>query len=499
MIATSPDRPLHWDASINALREILDPQIDIYLVGGAVRDAYLHRSLHDIDLATPGDGRSLARHIANAFGGAYYALDRARGVGRALIPWQDHQLTVDVAQFRGTDLLTDLRKRDFTINAMAVRLTGDLQTVYDPTGGLNDLAAKRLRHCTPNAIPDDPVRGLRAVRASMSFNLTIEATTRDSIKAHAAALSTISAERLRDEFFQILETDKPAAALTALHHLGLLAFIAPEVAAMQHVTQPPPHQFDLWPHTLRTVEYLDLLRHVLSPRRRTGRTANIQAAAVLSTLNTFREPLRAHLAHTWPDGRSHGALLLLAALLHDAGKPAARTLTAEGRIQFHQHELLGEDIAEERGYALRLSNNEVTRLMTIIRQHMRPHWLFTEHPVSRRAIYRFWRDAGPAGVDVCLLAVADYLATYGPTLDILTWTDYLQHIRALLAYYFEHPAEQIAPLALLTGQQLLDELDLTPGPQIGALLEALREAQAAGEVTTQKEALDFVQRLSSSR
>lgn len=499
MITTRPDRPLRWDASIDALRDVLDPATEVYLVGGAVRDAYLHRPLNDIDLATPGDGRPLARHIANAFGGAYYPLDRERGVGRALIPWQDGQLTIDVAQFRGPDLLTDLRKRDFTINAMAVLLTGDLHEVYDPTGGLDDLTAKQLRHCTPSAIPDDPVRALRAVRASIAFHLTIEHTTRESIKTHAAALATISPERVRDEFFQILETARPAAALATLHRLGLLAHIVPEAVAMQNITQPPPHQYDLWPHTLRTVEHLDTLLHVLGPRREAERTANLQAAAVLSALHAFREPLRDHLAHTWPNKRSHRALLLLAALLHDAGKPSARTINAEERIQFHQHELHGEDIAEDRGNGLRLSNNEIARLMIIIRHHMRPHWLFADHPASRRAVYRFWRDTGTAGVDVCLLAIADYLATYGTTLDTAVWTDYLQHIQTLLAYYFEHPAEEIAPPTLLTGQELLDELNLVPGPQIGALLEALREAQATGEVTTKKEALDFVQRLLSDQ
>ncbi|MCD4686371.1 MAG: hypothetical protein K8S97_10585, partial [Anaerolineae bacterium] len=322
----TPRRPLHWHPSIDVLRAAIPPDETAYLVGGAVRDAYLHRLLHDIDLATPGDGRPLARHIANTFKGAYYSLDRERGVGRALIPWETQQLTIDVAQFRGPNLLTDLQLRDFTLNAMAVDLTGDLQAVIDPLGGLNDLDAKRLRQCSPDAIANDPIRALRAVRASVTFKLMIEAHTRESIRTHAETLTTTSPERIRDEFFQILNGARPASALVALHHLGLLAQIVPATRAMPGVTQSPPHQFDVWEHTLKTVAQLDVVLHLIAPHRSHDLTMNIQAGAVATAFNPLRDALREHLTHQWPNKRSHRALLILAALLHDSGKPLTRNV-----------------------------------------------------------------------------------------------------------------------------------------------------------------------------
>jgi putative nucleotidyltransferase with HDIG domain len=490
----SPLRPLIWPACIEAIRAALADEQEVYLVGGAVRDAYLHRPLHDIDLASQGDGRPLARRIANVFDGAYYPLDPERGVGRALIDRDGDRLTVDVARFRGPDLLTDLQKRDFTLNAMAVRLTGDLSQVIDPLGGLSDLEAKRLRQCSPESIPSDPVRALRAVRTSVTHGLVIEPATRLSIKEHADHLADVSAERIRDELFQILDSKRPSAALAALHQIGIIESIIPEAAAMSGVVQGPPHWGDVWRHTLNTIDYLDNILCIIAPQRDQDLSANVQSGLVTFALGSLRKPLQEHMAHNWPNGRTHRALLILAALLHDAGKPATRTVDTEGRIRFLHHEQIGAQLANDRALALRLSNEETERLTTIVRHHMRPHWLHDQNAPAARAIYRFWRDTDQAGVDICLLAMADYLGTYGATLDTRTWVSYLETIQTLLERYYRHYNTAVAPLPLITGQTLLDRFGMKPGPQIGELLEQLREAQAVGEVSTPEEALDWVQR-----
>jgi poly(A) polymerase len=494
LVPVSPRRPLVWPACIEAIRDALSSEQAVYLVGGAVRDAVLHRPLHDIDLASPEDGRPLARRIANTFGGAYYPLDHERGVGRALIDWDGEQLTVDVAQFRGPDLLIDLQKRDFTLNAMAVPLNSDLFRVIDPLGGLDDIDARRLRQCSPDSIPDDPVRALRAVRTSVTHGLTIEPITRQSIKAHADRLAAVSAERVRDELFQILDSPRPATALTALHQLGILKVIIPEAAALQDVMQGSPHQFDVWRHTLSTVEHLNHILRVFAPQHNPDLTANIQLGAISVALHSLRPALRDHIAHQWPNGRTHHALLVLAALLHDAGKPAARTVDSDGRIRFLRHEQIGGEIAQARALALRLSNEEIERLTAVVLHHMRPHLLYSSGTLTTHAVYRFWRDTGSAGVDICLLAMADYLGTYGSTLDSRAWTSYLEMIQTLLESYYHRHSPAAAPPPLLSGQILLDRFELTPGPQIGVLLEHLREAQAVGDVSTTEEALAWVQR-----
>jgi hypothetical protein len=110
-------------------------------------------------------------------------------------------------------------------------------------------------------------------------------------------------------------------------------------------------------------------------------------------------------------------------------------------------------------------------------------------PPTRKAIYRFFRDTGPAGVDICLLSLADVLATYGTALEVETWKTHLEGVRALLEAWWEHPRESVSPPALIDGNELMEKLDLKPGPQIGRLLETIREAQAAGQITTQEQAL----------
>lgn len=493
--STIPQRPLTWDDRIDRLRAVMTPGDDVYIVGGAVRDAYLRRPIHDIDLVTPGDGRPLARQIANHFNGAYYALDPDRGVGRAIITWGDEHMTVDVAQFRGPDLLADLKARDFTINALAVHLDGDLQSVIDPLKGLDDLEARLLRQCDTTSIADDPVRALRGVRASVTFKLAIEASTRQSIKAAAALLTTVSPERLRDELFQILDTAFPSTAIRIMQQLGLLRPILPEVDPMLEISQSPPHQFELWAHTLHTVTHLNDLLGVIAPGRTGEHTANVRMGVAAAILDTFRYPLRAHLATSWANGRTHRSLLLLAALLHDVGKPVTRTVDNAGHIHFYDHESAGERLASERMRQLHLSNDEIARVKSIIRNHMRPHWLHTDDEHSRRALYRFWRDTGVAGIDICLLAIADYLATFGVELNTEAWTGYLANIQNMLSYYFEQMEVRTAPSPLVSGQDILDRFSLTPGPQIGELLEQLREAQAVGDIKTKEEALNWAQRI----
>lgn len=494
-----PARPLVWPPLVENLRALLAAHADVYIVGGAVRDALLQRPLHDLDLVTTGDGCPVARLIADALGGAYYPLDVERGVGRALIRSGSETITVDVAQIRGPDLLTDLSLRDFTINAMAVLLAGNGQQVIDPLGGLEDLQARRLRLCAPHAIADDPVRGLRAIRLSLVFGLLIEPVTRAALRENAARLRQCSAERIRDEFLAILQAPRPEVGVVALQQLGLLREIIPEAETLIEVRQPSPHQYDVWKHTLATVERLHSILALLSGDRLPDDAANVQLGLISFAFTGLRPRLKEHLSQTWANQRAHRGLLLLAALLHDIGKPVSTQQRAGEAPSFHGHDQVGAAIVQERARALRLSNEETARLTAIVRHHMRPHWLFSSLPLTRRATYRFWRDTGEAGVDVCLLALADYLATYGMMLDTQNWVSYLELVRSLLMSYFQHRDSDIAPPPLLTGRDLIQALELRPGPLVGELLDHLTEAQVTGEISTREEALELARRLLQSR
>lgn len=205
------------------------------------------------------------------------------------------------------------------------------------------------------------------------------------------------------------------------------------------------------------------------------------------------DALRAHLGEG-----ARWRLLKWTALLHDSGKPDTRTVEDSGRTRFLGHEELGAHLSEERLRALRFSNDEIARVTGIIRGHMRPH-LLAEAPLTRRAMYRFFRDTQDYGVDILLLSMADHLATYGPDVDLRRWVARLGMIAEMLETYFGRHETVIAPPPLVNGDDLMRELSLPPGKPIGVLLEAIREAQASGEVGTKEEALVLARSMAQLR
>lgn len=453
---------LGWPNSVLDLADLLagDPQ-PVYLVGGAVRDAWLRRPIHDLDLISPTGGRKLARRIADHWKGDYYPLDEARDVGRALVDTPEGRLVVDVARMRGESLADDLHDRDFTLNAMAVRLNGALDDLYDPLGGLDDLKAKRLRQCSPHAISDDPIRVLRAVRLSVQFGLRIERETVAAVRAGVPLLARPSAERVRDEWFALLGLPKPAVALRVARSLGVLEAVLPPLGAVQGAQ---------WDRTLLTVERVNDLIRTIGPDRSDETAAQFALGMVVMALDRYRTPLNTHLQQAQPSGRTHQALLTLAALVASFG-PAQ---------------------AAEIGRALRLSGVECDWLERAIAAL--PGALELREPAAL-AMHRYWRPVGRAGIDGLLLALAATLAAQHTALDQDAWVRQLEAARLLLWAWFEQQDAIIAPAPLVSGSDLMWTFHLKAGPTIGRLLDALREAQVCGEIGTRDEALALAARL----
>jgi tRNA nucleotidyltransferase/poly(A) polymerase len=492
-----PDRPFIWPDVIYELQAQLAAwPHPVYIVGGAVRDAMLHRPLKDLDLATPIDGIKLARQIANQFDGDFFPLDPERDVGRALIDTPEGRLLVDVARLRGPDLLADLTDRDFTLNAMAVDLKGDLNLLIDPLDGERDLVQKLLRRCAPSAISSDPVRALRAIRQSVQFGLRLEADTRADVRAARSSLAQASPERLRDEVFKLLALPRPAAALRVADRLGLLEVVLPEMTPLHGLPQSPTHQRDGWEHTLAVVEHLTSLMTATSYARTDTSAASFQYGMAVIQLDRFRAGLISHLAFEWPNERQHRALLLLAALLHDAGKPQAALQDADGHWSWPEHPRLGAVLARRRGDSLRLSADEVTRLGAIVEHHQA---VWSLDPADLRALHRFWRRCGPAGVDICLLTLADYLGRDEEAFKQNEWLWLVDRVRAILEAYFLRYEQVVEPVMLVDGSRLMEAFQLKPGRQIGELLTLIREAQAAGEISTMDDALELAHRALQDR
>lgn len=489
-----PITPFTFSPLLDKVRAAL-PDVEIYLVGGAVRDAMLGRLSLDLDLVAASDGIRLARRVANALGADVFPLDTERDTGRVIVTESDGtRQKIDIATYRGGTLEDDLRNRDFTVNAMAV----DLRTMslHDPLSGAADLRAKKIRACHASSVSDDPIRVLRGIRLAAALGFQIEPETRKKIKSAAPLLVQVSSERLRDELFRILEGKHASASVRALDMLGVLHHVLPELEAMKGVKQPEPHVYDVWEHTLQVLSALDEILAALAPGYQPDQTGDLFTGLLVLRLGRYREQYAEHFSKLLNADRSVRGLLFFTALYHDVAKPHTATKDENGRIRFWGHDEKGAEMAAERARALSLSNDEIARMTAVIKNHMRIHFHTSRKDgegkdPSRRAIYRFFRDSGEAGLDLILLALADLRATHGNTLKQETWTAALDVCRIFLENYWERPEEAVAPPKLIDGSEVMRELNLAPGPRVGEVLEVIREGQATGKVSTREEAVEF--------
>jgi len=471
--------------------------VEAYLVGGCVRDWLLGRSSHDIDFAVAGDAVGLARRVADRMGGAFVLLDQQRCTGRVVTRGEDGQrLFIDFARLQGDDIITDLSKRDFTINAIAgaVADAESLSHVIDPYGGRRDLQLGLVRAVSETAFRDDPLRTLRAVRLAAEMEASIDQGTEELLCGAVRLIANVSAERIRDELAKILALPGAAQNLRYLDELGLLVVIIPELETLKGVEQSEPHCLDVFEHSLETVRRLEHV--VVALKGYEGEeTAGSELSLVPLLLSPFSRRLSHHLSQPISGDRPRLTVLKFVALLHDVAKPATKSFDDEGGVHFYGH---GEEGAEVVGAILRrlrFGGSEVALAKTIVANHMRPCLLAREEVITRRAVYRFFRDTGDAGVDTLLLYLADHLATWGPNLRMARWRRRVEFVASMLADYYERQQKVISPPKLISGYDLMEEFGLEEGPCIGELLEAVREAQVEDEVRTKDEALTLVKGL----
>ena len=433
----------------------------LYLVGGAVRDAYLRGAIGDIDVAVAGDAIAVARFVTDALDADIYVMDRERDVARVFVKRDEGAVTVDFAKLRGATLDDDLRDRDFTMNAMAADLLGDPSALIDPLNGLADLRKKVLRRSSPLSIANDPIRALRGVRLSAQFDLKIHPDTAADIRQGAGALRQSSPERVRDEFFKLLGMAKVARGLRVLARMGVLQQILPMGAV-----------------SLAVVERMGAILSAISSRRTDNTAAAFDLGMLVIQLDRYRAALQSHLMRVYGNGRTHSELLILAALFHSFGAAGS--------------------IASVRAAAksLRLTNDEQRNLAVAVENRRA---IIEREVWSTLDQHRFWHRLKEAGIDAILLGAAIDLGTEGVQLRQTHWLQFVERAAILLDAYFNRYAMIVSPRLLLDGNDVQELLSIEPGPQIGRILTDLREAQVIGEVTSVIEARDFVLRSAEER
>ncbi len=408
----------------------------LYIVGGTVRDVLLHRGeSNDADLATDARPDEIKQIVAPTHPNAVVLVGERFGTVRLHYA----SVIIEITTFRsevynpesrkpevtfGTVLEEDLRRRDFTINAMALHpLTGQ---IYDPFGGRQDLEAHILRAVgnePDKRFDEDPLRLLRAVRFAAQLDFTIEPGTRRSIVRQAPKLQKISRERIRDEMNKLLISEHPAKGLDLLVELGLMEWIIPEVLALRGVSQQPQRAIqtkDVYMHVLRVVERS-------SPR----------------------------LVCRW------------SALLHDIAKPRTRTVD-DGKVHFFEHENIGGYMTRDILKRLHFDRDFIESVSKIVRLHMRANAYVPEW--TDGAVRRLMLDSGDDLADLLDLSRADITSYRADKLARASArvTELAERCQRL-----KEEAERVPLKSPLDGKELMAMFDRGPGPWLRPIKEYL--------------------------
>jgi putative nucleotidyltransferase with HDIG domain len=361
-----------------------------WLVGGAIRDRAIGRATSDVDVIVDGDTASAARAIAAAARRAFcFELSEEFGAWRVVA--RDSSWQVDLEPLRGGSVQADLALRDFTVNAIAEPLAGGAP--IDPLGGLEDLAARRLRMAAPSAFSDDALRVLRLARLAVELELEPDAQTTAAARAGAAGLSATAPERVFTELCRVLGAADAVRGVELMGALGATAVVLPELDALRGVEQNRFHHTDVYKHTLEVLQQaIDL-----------GAACARGEADRGDVLGEHRARVRELLSEPLADGLTRVDALRWGALLHDAAKPLVREVGAGGGVTFIGHDARGAELARDVLARLRASERLRAHVAALARNHLRLGFLVHEQqrlPARVRA-RRGRRDAAvgrrPAG------------------------------------------------------------------------------------------------------
>lgn len=408
-----------------------DAGFELYLVGGSLRDALLERTSEDLDFATNARPEDIKRIVDPL--GSVFTMGEQFGTIGLQVEAQRFEITTFRSEVYddgsrkprvefGDDLETDLSRRDFSINAMALDIGSG--HIIDPFGGLADLARQELR--TPLgpeiAFSDDPLRMLRLYRFSATLGFECDADAERAAKDMAARISIVSAERIRDELSKLLVGDFPARGLRGIVRSGLADSFLPELVTLSEEQDPFHRHKDVWEHTLAVVEKTD------------------------------------------PELR-----IRMAALLHDIGKPATKEFGAGG-VTFHHHEVVGARMARRRLRELRYPKQFVEEVGQLVFLHLRPHTFKMGWTDS--AVRRYARDAGDLLDDLNQLVRSDVTtANAKRAATISRRIDELEERIAVLA-----EQEELDRLrAPIDGNDVMAHLGIGPGKVVGQIMSMLLE------------------------
>jgi poly(A) polymerase len=448
--------------------------VELYTVGGTLRDICLGHPVHDVDLTMVGDVMQFAKGLADHLGAAYVPMDAERGEVRVVDRQRD---ILDFVRMRGDSIITDLQCRDFTINAMACPLASLMvqpaPAFIDPHGGWHDLRAGVIRIVSPMSFRDDPLRLLRAYRLAATLDLRIDPLTLAAMKTMAPRLVDVAAERIHRELFKLFAAPQSSAHVATMARLGLLDVLFPELAATRGTPCRSGDHMDVFEHAIRTYQVVEDL--VRDPRSHLPHLAE----AVVEALR--------------PDERR--ASVKCAALLHAIWEVMTQPGASQEYIAALPYAEQRAQQWEQIGSRLKLSRKRIDAVKTLLVHYGRTFELANHEAqghLTLRSVHRWCKEVGDSMLEVFVLAVGHVLAggqgnTSEPSAIMLG---------QLAARVWDIYCSRILPVTtaprLVTGHDLQHLFHLTPGPRFKVLLNELEVAQVEGHISTRAEALQWV-------
>ena len=437
----------------------------VFIVGGSIRDLLQERRPLDYDLAVMGDPVTFARQLADRIDGRVVQIGQH---GHTVLRVLDRDYFFDILPLNGDTIEEDLLQRDFTINAMALDVSSG--NLLDPAGGRQDLAVRKIRMVTGGVFRKDPVRLVRAYRMAASFGFAIDPDTEANIIRDADLISRSAAERVREEFFKILESDRSHIQLDRMAHSGLLLSVFPELKALQNCHWPGRQPGLLLDQTLASYGQLENL--CLAGRR----TRPVAAGRLSEAADIARS-----------------TLLKWCALFHGIGKPAA---LSAGALQFSGYAAESAALARTIYQRLKFSRRQTEQVQFIVQHHYRPFVLFNawqrKAPIGR-AFIRFFMKCGDLSPDILRLALAIFAGQRPPEdLAALEFAEFIQ-ARIEECDTVLRPRAELPPP--LNGNDLIREFGLKPSAKFKHILKHIEQERLARPNLTREQALEMVQNL----
>ena len=442
-----------------------------YLVGGSVRDFLMGKGVNNIkdrDIAIK-DAEKFARKLAEQFDATFITLDGENKIFRLVL--KDKENYLDIAEMCGESIEDDLKRRDFTINAIAYDLKDE--NFIDITGGIEDIKNLVIRGIREENFIDDPLRILRAYRFMAVTGFGINEELEKFLIEHKSLLSSPAKERIHDEIMKLFGGKYTSETLLKMLDDEILELIFPCVKEIKKIPSNSHHHLDLIHHVIETVRQIELLYQ----------KTDAEIKEHLNKIDFGGYPRINHLK--------------LAGFLHDIGKPSTWTIEESGRHRFIKHDLVGSKMVVPMLKELKFSNKQIEYISEMIRQHIYPSSVISSPNPDKKIMMRYIRKMGENVLDNIILAKADRMSAQGPAVTKEMTEANINGLNKLLDFYLEiKPTLKPLP-KLLDGHEIMQILGISQSPELGKIINELHEAQLNEEVNSKEEAIEFIKKYNS--